>query len=264
MKQTPAVVVSIIGALLGIVFYLLVFLNVYHLQIQTELSRGAPVEALLVSYMLPLLTVLAMIGGVTWAVAGFGFSTGQDWSFSTAITACIFSILAGFFPILPYVSSGLGFPPTSVVFAANLLFFFLLQAYVRPTGIKPIVLSLLSGMAFVLAFVNGVASTHYILATMDPIFIALQPLNFFASGGWAVTTICVVLRKDWMQRLALGSGIASIVAGGPLAVVTQMELGRPSLFWPSPILAGATLAAIYFVDRPSKASAEKAPSRSLN
>lgn len=254
MRRTLAVIMSILGGLLGVVFSLYVFLNVYDLQIQAELSRGASVEALLVSYILPLLTVLAVVGGIAWIVAGCGFYTGQDWNFPTAIMACIISILAGFFPILPYVSSGLGFPPTSIIFTVNFLFFLLLQAYVRPTNIRSIVLSLLSGMAFILAFVNGVASTHYIFVTMDPLYISLQPLNFIASAGWAVTTVGVVLRMDWMKRLALGSGIASIVAGGPLAVVTQMELGRLSLFWPSPLLAAATLVVMYLVGKCSEDS----------
>jgi len=236
---------SAVGALLGTVFALFLFVSTYQTQINAEVNRGAPIEAVIVSLVLPALTNLAMVGGILWGISIYGFLNEKGWPFSTAITASVLSILAGFFPILPWVSSGLGFPPTSVIFAFNLLFFILLQTHTRPTGKGTLFLGLLAGVAYVLAFINGVASTHYLLATGNPFFVALQPLNFIASIAWGVTTISVVLTKGWARPLAIGSVAASLLGGIPIAVITQTELGRPSLFWPSPVAAAAVLAFIY-------------------
>ena len=247
MKRKLAIelAMSSVGALLGTVFVLFLFVNTYHMQVRVEVIRGAPIEAVIVSFILPALTNLAMVGGILWSMSIYGFLSEKEWAFSTAITASVLSILAGFFPILPWVSSGLGFPPTFVIFASNLLFFILLQTHTQPTGKGTLFLSLLAGLAYVLAFINGVASTHYILATGDPFFIALQPLNFMASFAWGVTTISVILGKRWARPLAIGSAAASLLGGIPIAVITQIELGRPSLFWPSPLVAAAILAFIY-------------------
>ena len=259
MKKKLAIelAMSLVGALLGTVFVLFLFVSTYHEQVHVEVIRGAPMEAVIVSFILPALTNLAMVGGILWSMSIYGFLSEKEWAFSTAITASVLSILAGFFPILPWVSSGLGFPPTFVIFASNLLFFILLQTHTQPTGKGTLFLSLLAGLAYVLAFINGVASTHYILATGDPFFIALQPLNFMASFAWGVTTISVILGKRWARPLAIGSAAASLLGGIPIAVITQIELGRPSLFWPSPLVAAAILAFIYLTRaRTSEPTAE--------
>jgi hypothetical protein len=244
-KLAIELIMSSVGALLGTVFVLFLFVSVYQTQVNAEVIRGASIEAVLVSLVLPALTNLAIVGGVLWITSGYGFATGGEWAFPTAITACVLSILAGFFPILPWVSSNLGFPPTSIVFAVNLLFFVLLQTYVRPTERKVLLLSLLAGVAYVLAFINGVAGTHYLMATNAPIFVAVQPLNFIASFSWGVTTISVTLGKWWARPLAIGSAAASSLGGIPIALITQIELRRPSLFWPSPLAALAILLFIY-------------------
>ena len=233
------------GAMLGTVFMLLLFVGTYQTQINVEVIRGAPIEAVIVSFILPALTSLAMVGGILWVLSGYAFATNQEWAFPAAITASVLSILAGFFPILPWVSSSLGFPPTSVVFVFNLLFFILLQTYVRPIEKRMLLLSLLTGVAYILAFINGVASTHYILATSDPFFIALQPLNFMASFAWGVATVSVILNRRWAKPLMIGSAAASLLGGIPIAAVTTTAMGRPSLFWPSPTVAAVILLFIY-------------------
>lgn len=236
--------VSSVGGVLGTAFTLLVFVSVYGTQVETELARGAPIEALLVSFVLPALAVLGMAGGILWFVSAYGFAVRKEWSFIAAAVGCVFSILAGFFPILPFVSSGLGFPPTAILFGVNLLFFLILGAYVHPIGRGALAFSLLTGMAYVLAFVNGVASTHYILAGAGSYFVALEPLNFIASVAWGLATVSVLLRKAWVEPLTIGAAAASAMGGIPLALLTQMELGRPSLFWPSPVLALIILAIV--------------------
>jgi hypothetical protein len=236
----------LMGALFGTIFELFLFVGTYQMQVGAEVIRGAPIEALLVTFILPAMADLALAGGILWIISGYGFVTDSEWAFPIAVAASVVSILAGFFPILPWVSSSLGFPPTSVIFTLNLLFFVILQTHVRPTEKRPLLLSLLAGVAYILAFVNGVAGTHYLITTHSPLFIILQPVNFIASLGWAATTISVTLSKPRLKPLAIGSAAASLLGGIPIALVTQLELARPSLFWPSPLVAAATVAFICF------------------
>jgi hypothetical protein len=237
---------SLIGALVGTIFTLFLFVSTYQIQVGAEVVRGAPIEAVIVSFLLPALADLALVGGILWAVSGYGFFTRSEWAFSTAVAASVTSILAGFFPILPWASSGLGFPPASIIFALNLLFFVLLQTHVRPTEGLPLLLNILSGVAYVLAFVNSVAGIHYLITTNSPLFMVLQPVNFIASLGWGATTISMTLSQPRSKPLAIGSAAASLIGGIPIAIVTQLELTRPSLFWPSPLVAATIVALMYF------------------
>jgi hypothetical protein len=256
VKSKPAIglAMSLIGALVGTIFMLFLFTSTFQTQVSAEVLRGAPIEALIVSLILPALADLALVGGILWAVSGYGFFARSEWAFSTAVAASVTSILAGFFPILPWASSDLGFPPTSIIFALNLLFFVLLQTDVRPTEKLPLLLNILSGVAYVLAFVNSVASIHYMIATNSPIFIVLQPINFIASLAWGATTISLTLSQPRSRPLAIGSAAASLLGGIPIAVVTQLELARPSLFWPSPLVAAAIVALMYFARTRTKKS----------
>ena len=246
-KSNVGILFSVTGALLGTVVMLLLFVMIFEVQVDAEIVRGAPIEAQIVSFILPALTNLSMVGGALWVVSAYGYATGKEWSFPVSITASVLCILAGFFPILPYVSSDLGFPPTSLIFVVNLLFFILLQISVRPTERRALFVSVLAGTAYILAFINGVASTHYIIATGGAFFIALQPLNFAASVSWGVAAIATVMDKKWSSPLIIGAATTSVMGGIPLALLTQMEMNRLSLFWPSPLMALLTLAAAFLV-----------------
>ena len=253
VKFPISVGISSAGALIGTVGMLLWFANYYETQIKAE--TGA--EATLASFMLPVSVNIAMVGGIFWAVSAYGFLKDMKWAFSTAIIGSVLCILGGFFPILPYVSTGLGFPPTSTVFAVNLLFFVLLQTHVRPTQRKVLLLSFLTGIAYVLAFINGVASTHYILVTHGSYYIALEPINFFASIAWGVTTVSTVLGKSWSSMLISLAAIASILGGIPIALASQVDLSRPSLFWPSPLLALTIIGILHFIGNPETESKDR-------
>jgi hypothetical protein len=235
------IIISLTGALFGTVFSLLVFLSTYEKQITAEVVRGAPAEALIVSFIIPALADLAMLGGILWIISCYGFVANRAWAFSTGIVASVVSILAGFFPILPWISSGLGFPPTVLVFAVNLLFFIALQTLPPNSGKRLLMASLLAGITCVLSFINGVAGTHYLLTTHSPLFTILPPMNFVASFGWGATTVALVLKKNRAVLLMIGSTAASLLGGIPMAITTQFEMARPSLFWPSPILAVSAL-----------------------
>ena len=232
------------GGVASVALVLAIFVTTFETQIQTEISRGAPTEALLASYVLPAVAAIGLLGGILWLVAAYGFAAHRQWAYASAVGGSVLCVLGGFFPILPWVSSGLGFPPTSVIFALNVVLFLTLQARVIPAARPVLLFSLLAGIAYVVAFINGVASTHYILTAGGVYFVLLEPVNFAASAIWAAAAIAIVLRKWWAEPAILVGGTASVLGGVPIALLTQTELGRPSLFWPSPLLSLALLVAI--------------------
>ena len=204
--------------------------------------------------MLPAVAVIGLLGGILWLIAAYGFAARRQWAYPSAVIGSVLCVLSGFFPILPWVSSGLGFPPTSVVFAFNVVLFVLLQMRVVPVARSVLLLSLFAGMAYILAFINGVASTHYILTGGGIYFVLLEPVNFAASAIWAAAAVATVLRKWWAEPAILAGGTASVLAGIPIALLTQTELGRPSLFWPSPLLSLALLMVVLLTSQGRSAS----------
>ncbi len=237
------------GGMASLALVLTIFVTTFEAQIQAEIARGSPTEALLASYVLPAVAVVGLLGGVLWLVAAYGFAARRQWAFASAVVGSVLCVLGGFFPMLPWVSSDLGFPPTSVVFALNLILFILLQVRVMPGAKSVLLFSLLAGIAYVLAFINGVASTHYIITTGEVYFVLLQPVNFAASAVWATTAVAIALRKRWAEPAVLAGGAAALLGGIPVALLTQTELGRLSLFWPSPLVSLALLAAVFLTGR---------------
>jgi hypothetical protein len=97
-------------------------------------------------------------------------------------------------------------------------------------------LALLTGIAYIFCWMNGVSSTSRIITHGDPIFHLVQHLHWVAMIGWAVVTIGIILKpREWMRVVGLTAGVSELVVGIPLAVVTAGQLGRFSLFALAPI-----------------------------
>ena len=228
--------VSLFGAIVGIVGVLTAFMMAYEPMMNAKLAAGRPDEALIIQYAIPFLSDVGITSGVVWAVAAYGFFKRRSWAWPVAVTANVMTLLAGFFSMIPAVIEGL-FPAFIVVFGPGLLTYFLLLTYVRRVDARIIGVSLLSGMAYVTAFMNGVASTDKIILYGDPLMIALQRINWVAAAGWGVFTVALLTRRRWIKPVGLGAALMTLTAGIPLAVASMIEEGRFSLFSPAPLLA---------------------------
>ena len=237
MKQrhTAGGIVSLIGALVGIVGVFAAFLLAYQPMMNAKVATGRPDEALIIQYAIPFLSDVGIASGVIWAVAAYGFFRERPWAWTLAVIANVMTLLAGFFSMIPAVVEGL-FPTFIIVFAPGLVMYFLLLAYVRRVDGRIIALSLFSGMAYITAFMNGVAATDKIILHGDPFMIALQRLNWFAAAGWGVFTVGLLKRKTWVKPLGLGAWLITLVGGVPLAAVSTISEGRFSMFSPAPLL----------------------------
>ncbi len=234
-RSKAGAIVSVFGALVGLAGVFAAFLLAYQPMIDVELAAGRPDEAIIVRYVIPFLSDIGIMAGVLWAVAAYGFLKKKDWAWTVAIIANVAGLLTGFFGMIPAASRGL-FPMFSIVFVPNLITYLLLLTYVRRVDGKIVALSFLSGITYVLAFMNGVAATDKIILSGKPFLIAVQRLNWVAACAWAIFTVGLLNRKRWTKPVGLGAGLMTLVAGLPLATVSTISEGRFSLFSPAPLL----------------------------
>jgi hypothetical protein len=132
-----------------------------------------------------------------------------------------------------------GMPPVYfTIFWPNLLLYFILMKVVGRLTWSRTLLGLVSGMAFIFCFMNGVASWSRIITIGSHIFVAVQRLNWVAFIGWGVVTVGILLSpKEWMRVVGLAAGFLELVVGIPLAVATTISLGRFSMFSLGPIFS---------------------------
>ena len=99
-------------------------------------------------------------------------------------------------------------------------------------------MALVTGLAYITCFMNGVSSTSRIITIGSPLFVLVQRLHWVAMAGWGVVTEGIILKpKEWMRVLGLISGSIELAVGVPLAYATAMNLGRFSLFALAPIVS---------------------------
>lgn len=243
-RSKTGAVISIIGAILGIVVIYFSFLQVYDPIMASEMADGRAggeviENGLSVSkYVMPIVNDIGMIGGVIWAVSAYGFIKKENWAWGTAVLANVLSLLS-FFMLIPAMSRGIS-SIFAFVFVPNIIAFFLLLAYVRRVDPKIIAISMVAGMAYVMAFMNGVAATDQLLSgsSANSVFFVMgQRLNWIASIAWGGFVVALLTRKKWALQLGLGGALLTLIAGIPLGVVISMESAKFSMYFLAPILA---------------------------
>ena len=248
-KTKAGATISLIGALLGIFLIYVSFLQVYEPIMASEVTAGRDGGESIVGgvsiskYVMPVVNDIGIIGGVLWAVAAFGFFHKEKWAWSTALLANVLSLLS-FFMLIPALSRGIS-PIYTLVFIPNIIAFFLLLAYVRKIDTKIILISTVAGMAYVMAFMNGVAATDQMLSGGDVIFIVGQRLNWIGAILWGSFVIALLNRNKWSLQLGLSAALLTLVAGIPLGIVTSLQSLKFSMFFLAPALS--LILKIFFV-----------------
>jgi hypothetical protein len=242
-KARWGALLAAIGAIAGLFgFYL--FIQIYNPMIQVELNAGRPDEAVVVRYVFPLLGYLATGAGVLWMLSFYGFLLRERWAWMLGIIAATISLLSGFFPMIPAMSRGAA-PVTAALFFPNLVLWVGLL-FVRRTDWRIGTLAFAGGLAYVLSFMDGVATIDKIQLSMgqpllNGMYVMVQQINWWGTIAWAVFIFALLGRKSWAQVVGLGAALLSCIGGFPLAVVSTLETGRFSLFAPSPVLSLALL-----------------------
>jgi len=226
-------ILATIGALIGIVGHLILFVQWYRIGMAADSAE--PGCEILLKYIHPFLTDVGLLGGVLFAVSAYGFFTRRNWAFLFSVIALVLALLASWFINVPYMAADL--PPIYfTLFWPYLLLYFLIVRAVGKISWSQTLLALLTGVAYIFCWMNGVSSTSRIITHGDQIFVLVQRLHWVAMLGWAVVTVGIILKpKEWMRAVGLTAGLTELVVGIPLTVVTAQQLGRFSLFALAPI-----------------------------
>lgn len=226
-------ILASISALMGIIGHFVIFLKWY--QVGMQAPSAEPGCEILLKYIHPAMADLGILGGVFFAVSAYGFFTRKDWAFKLSVIGIVLALLGSWFINVPYMAAGL--PPIYfLLFWPYILIYFLLMRMVGNLSWSRTLLGMLTGIAYIFCFMNGVSSTSRIITVGAPIFVLVERLHWVAMLGWAIVTVGLLTSpKNWMRVVGLLSGTAELVVGIPLAFVTAQQLGRFSLFALGPI-----------------------------
>ncbi len=232
-KQLLGGILATIGALMGIIGHFILFLNWYHIGMSAEFAE--PGCEILLKYIHPALTDVGIFAGILFLVSAYGFFTKKSWAFLLSVIGIVLALLGSWFINVPYMAANL--PPIYFpLFWPYLIIYFLLMRGVGNISWSRTLLGLLTGIAYIFCFMNGVSSTSRILTQGAPIFVLVQRLHWVAMLGWAVVTVGLLTSpKSWLRVIGLVAGTTELVVGVPLAFVTAQQLGRFSLFALGPI-----------------------------
>ena len=233
------VILSVIGALLGIVGHFVILINWYGPALVAESAE--PGCEILLKYIMPLMFDIGVAAGVFFAVGAYGFATAQKWAYPLVVIAAVLSLQGSWFVNVPFMAASM--PPVYfTLFWPYLVLYFLLTKVVGKTPWNRLLLSMATGMTFIFSFMNGVASTSRIITIGTPLFVAVQRLHWVSMVGWGIVTVMVLLRPTEKTRLiGLLAALMEIVVGIPLAIATTIGLARFSMFSVGPIFSFALL-----------------------
>jgi hypothetical protein len=232
-EQKLGAVIASIGALMGLIGHFTIFLNWYFRGMAAESAE--PGCEILLKWIHPAVTDMGILASAIFLVSAYGFLTRQKWSFLLSVIAIVLAMQGSWFINVPFMAAGL--PPVYfTIFWPYLVLYFLIMLLVGKLSWGRSLLGLLSGMAFVFCFMNGIASLSRIITIGTPFFSLVQRSHWIAMLGWGVVTVGLLIQpKEWMRVLGLVAGTLELVVGVPLAIVTAQELGRFSLFSLAPI-----------------------------
>jgi hypothetical protein len=226
-------ILAAIGALMGIIGHFVIFLKWYQIGMHTQSAE--PGCEILLKYVHPAMADLGIFAGVLFAVSAYGFFTKQNWAFPLSVIGIVLALLGSWFINVPYMAADL--PPIYFpLFWPYLILYFLLMRGVGDVSWSRTLFALLTGIAYIFCFMNGIASSSRIITIGAPIFTLVQRLHWVATIGLAVVTAGLLIRPaGWMRVVGLVAGTTELVVGVPLAYVTAQQLGRFSLFALGPI-----------------------------
>ncbi len=234
--------ISVVGILTGLLI-LFLMASIYQVNIDGKLAGERPDEAITVQIVFALLGWLGVAAGALWAMVLYGFLNKAGWAWLWGTVAATIQILAGFFPIIPPSSIGLPAPTIWVFLIAFILWFGMLL--VGGVDRKIIALAFVSGLAYVLTFIDGVgAISRYQTEAkgfISSMYAMSQMVNWWGAAAWAVFIFALVKRKSWALPLGIFATAMSMFGGFPVGVTDVIIKGRFSMFLVAPVMSTGLL-----------------------
>jgi len=240
------IALAILGVLTGLLtFYLMA--DIYNPTIAGKIAGGRPDEAVTVKIVFALLGWLGISAGALWGAVLYGFVKELKWAWFWGLVAATIQMLVGFFPIIPPASIGMPFPTVWVFLLAIILWFGMML--VGGIDKKIITLTFVSGLAYVLTFMDGVGVIAYYQLSIDEsfingVFVMSQQVTWWGAAAWAVFIFAVVKRKEWAVPLGVFAAMMSMFGGYPMGISNMLKIGRFSMFLPAPVISTILLIVI--------------------
>ena len=234
-------ILAVVGAIIGLLLFYQ-FVLIYNPMIAVETNAGRPDEANVVRLVFPILGYLSATAGVLWILALYAFLMKEKWAWMLGLIGSTIALLTSFFPMIPALSRK-EVPITVIAFGGSLILWLALM-FVRKVNWKIAVLAFVGGLAYVLSFMDGVATIDKIQLSagqdfLNGMYTMVQQVNWWGTMPWAVFIFALLGRKSWAQIVGLGAGLMAMLGGYPLAIVNMLEEKRFSMFAPSPLLSTA-------------------------
>jgi len=226
-------ILATVAALMGIVGHFILFMKWYRIGMGAESAE--PGCEILLKTIHPIMANVGLLAGALFAVSAYGFFTKKNWAFFLSVVGLVLALLGSWFINVPYMAADL--PPVYFpLFWPYVLIYFLFLRWVGNVSWGRTLVGLLTGVAYIFCWMNGVASTSRMITHGDPIFYLVQLLHWVAMLGWAVVTVGIIMRpQEWQRVTGLAAGVTELIVGIPLAAATAQQLGRFSLFALGPI-----------------------------
>lgn len=232
-----------VGGILTGLLILFILASIYTVNIDGKIAEGRPDEAITVRIVFALLGWLGISAGALWVMVLYGFLNRAPWAWTWGVVAATVQILCGFFPIIPPSSIGLPAPTVWVFAIAFVLWFGMLL--IGGVERKIIALAFVSGLAYVLTFMDGVgAISRY--QTMPEGFAhgmygLSQMVNWWGAAAWAVFIFALVKSRPWALPVGVFAAAMSIFGGYPVGLTDVLRLQRFSMFLVAPVIGTVLL-----------------------
>jgi len=228
-------ILAAIAAVIGIIGHFILFFQYYQAGMHAEAAE--PGCEILLKWVHPLLANMGLLAAALFAVSAYGYFTKKRWAFALSVFGLILALLGSFFVNVPFMAAGL--PPVYFsLFLPYTIIYFLIMILVEKISWSRTLLSLFTGICYILCWMNGIASTSRMITIGADIFTLVQKLHFLAMVAWAVVTAGILIKpREWQRVVGLTAGATELIVGIPLGIVTSQELGRFSLFSLAPILS---------------------------
>ncbi len=244
-NQKLGAILSVVGILVGMLALFLIAAT-YMPTVEGKILDGRPDEAITVRIVHALMGWIGMTGGALWAVVLYGFLNKKDWAWGLGVAASTMQILAGFFPMIPPASIGMPTPTIWVFLIAFVLWFSMI--FIGGVKNKIIALAFVSGLAFIMTFIDGVGAISRYQTVKESFPIGMyamgQMVNWWAGAAWAVFIFALVKGKPWTIAMGIFASSLAIFGGIPVGLTDVFRLSRFSMFLPGPLLSAILLVVI--------------------
>lgn len=236
---------SVVGILIGFLAMILIA-SIYIPVVEGKILEGRPDEAITVRIVYALMGWLGMIGGAIWAVVLYWFATGKKSAWVWGVGAASLQILSGFFPMIPAGSIGMFSPTLWILLSAFVLWFGML--WIGGVKSKIITLAFITGMAYVMTFIDGVGAISRYQTVKLPFTVGMYAMGqlvcWLAAAAWVVFITFLVSGNRRTIPAGVLAAVLSIFGGIPVGITDVVRLGRFSMFLPGPVLSALILVVI--------------------